>query len=421
MGKFSMPELISKQKRREKLTKSEIKYIIDGYVSGSIADYQMSAFLMAMCFTGLDDDSTAYMTQCMAESGDILDLSGISGVVADKHSTGGVGDKTSLVVVPIVAACGGMVAKMSGRGLGFTGGTIDKLESIDGFNVNLPLNTFIDNVNNVGAAIVGQMSNLTPADKKIYALRDVTSTIDCLPLIASSIMSKKIAAGAEAIVLDVKYGSGAFMKNYAEADELAKLMTRIGVLAGKKVKALITSMEQPLGEAVGNSLELIEAINALTDKGPEDLTKLCIELSASMLELSLGKPFDECAEAAYNSIKSGAAFNKFKEIVAAQGGNVHCIDDASAINRAKYIREIKADFEGTIKSMNTEKIGMVSCMLGAGRTALDSVINHAAGLTVNKKLGNSVKRGDVIAVLHTDDKDCLDRAEEEYKNCLEVE
>lgn len=421
MEKFSMPELISKQKRCEKLTKPEIKYIIDGYVSGSIADYQMSAFLMAVCFTGLDDDSTAYMTQCMAESGDILDLSGISGVVADKHSTGGVGDKTSLAVVPIVAACGGKVAKMSGRGLGFTGGTIDKLESIDGFNVNLSLNTFIDNVNNVGAAIVGQMSNLTPADKKIYALRDVTSTIDSLPLIASSIMSKKIAAGAEAIVLDVKYGSGAFMKNYEEADELAKLMTRIGVLAGKKVKALITSMEQPLGEAVGNSLELIEAINALTDKGPEDLTKLCIELSASMLELSLEKSFTECAEAAYDSIKSGAAFNKFKEIIAAQGGNVHCIDDVSSINHAKYIREVKADFEGTIKSMNTEKIGMVSCMLGAGRTALDSAINHAAGLTVNKKLGNSVKRGDVIAVLHTDDKDCLDTAEEEYKNCLEVE
>lgn len=421
MDKFSMPELINKQKRREKLTKSEIKYIIDGYVCGSIPDYQMSAFLMAMCFTGFDDESTAYLTQCMAESGDILDLSGISGVVADKHSTGGVGDKTSLVVVPIVASCGGKVAKMSGRGLGFTGGTIDKLESIRGFNVNLSLDKFVDNVNKVGAAIVGQMGNLTPADKKIYALRDVTSTIDCLPLIASSIMSKKIAAGAEVIVLDVKYGSGAFMKNYDEADKLAKLMTRIGELAGKKVKALITSMEQPLGEAVGNSLEIVEAINTLNDKGPEDLTKLCVELSASMLELSLGKAFDECAKAAYDSIKSGSAFNKFKEIVTAQGGDVHYVNDISSINRAKYIREVKADFDGAIKSMNTEKIGMVSCMLGAGRTTLDSVINYAAGLTVNKKLGSSVKRGDVIAVLHTDDRDCLDIAEREYKNCLEVE
>ena len=418
--RYNMIELREKQRHGEKLEKDEIKYIIDGYTYDEIPGYQMSAYLMAVCFTGLDDELTAYMTECMAKSGDMLDLSQVDGVVADKHSTGGVGDKTTLAVVPIVAACGGKVAKMSGRGLGFTGGTIDKLEAIKGFNTNISFDRFIENINTVGAAIIGQMQNLTPADKKIYALRDVTGTVDCLPLIASSVMSKKLASGAESIVLDVKHGSGAFMKNSKDARRLAELMTKIGESAGRRVKAVITSMDEPLGEAVGNSLEVVEAVNTLKNKGPKDFYKLCIELSASMLELSLGLSYDECAALAEQSVKSGAALEKLAAIVSSQDGDAEYILNTENFEKAACIVTVKANRSGTIKSMNTEKIGMVSCMLGAGRETLDSRINPSAGLIIKKKTDDKVACGDVLAYLHTDDAGCIPKAETEYLNSINI-
>ena len=415
---MNMIEIISKQKNGEVLSNDEIKFVIDGYTNGNIPDYQMSAFLMALCFTGFNDYQTGYMTKCMAESGDILDLSGIDGVVVDKHSTGGVGDKTTLAVVPIVAACGGKVAKMSGRGLGHTGGTIDKLESIEGFNTALPFEEFIDLVNSNGAAIVSQTKNLAPADKKIYALRDVTGTVDCLPLIASSIMSKKLASGADAVVLDVKYGSGAFMKTKEQAQHLADLMISIGQHNGKKMKALITDMNVPLGEAVGNSLEVIEAIQTLKGHGPKDFYDLCIDISASMLEISIGQPYDKCAEMAKDSICSGAALNKLRQIIESQGGNINFIDDTGLFKKPRYIKEVKSKMSGRICSMNTEQIGMTACELGAGRRKLNDNIDYSAGIIVKKKIGEFVEKNDILALLYTNNKDCLEVSEAEYFNSI---
>ena len=308
-------DIIIKQKNGIDLSDSEIEYLINGYTQGIIPDYQMSAYLMALCFTGANEKVISKMTMCMANSGDILNLSGISGTVVDKHSTGGVGDKTTLVVGPCVAACGGKVAKMSGRGLGYTGGTIDKLESIKNFNTQIPVERFIDIINEIGISIVGQLKNLAPADKKIYSLRDVTGTVDCIPLIASSIMSKKIASGANAIVLDVKYGSGAFMKTYKNAKELAETMIKIGNQNGKKVKALLTDMNEPIGNTVGNSLEVIEAIQTLKGNGPKDFLELCIDISSVMLQLEfVDKSVDECRKMALDSIENGTALNKFRVI-----------------------------------------------------------------------------------------------------------
>lgn len=415
-------DIIIKQKNGIDLSDSEIEYLINGYTQGIIPDYQMSAYLMALCFTGANEKVISKMTMCMANSGDILNLSGISGTVADKHSTGGVGDKTTLVVGPCVAACGGKVAKMSGRGLGYTGGTIDKLESIKNFNTQIPIERFIDIINEIGISIVGQLKNLAPADKKIYSLRDVTGTVDCIPLIASSIMSKKIASGANAIVLDVKYGSGAFMKTYKEAKELAETMIKIGNQNGKKVKALLTDMNEPIGNTVGNSLEVIEAIQTLKGNGPKDFLELCIDISSAMLQLEfVDKSVDECRKMALGSIENGTALNKFRELVFMQDGDVECIDDTNKFPKSKYSLEVKANMSGQITKMDSEKIGKTACLLGAGRQSLNDKINHSAGIFINKKTDSYISKSDVLAVLYTDKKEILDFTKEYYLDSLTIE
>ncbi len=415
-------DIIIKQKNGIDLSDSEIEYLINGYTQGIIPDYQMSAYLMALCFTGANEKVISKMTMCMANSGDILNLSGISGTVLDKHSTGGVGDKTTLVVGPCVAACGGKVAKMSGRGLGYTGGTIDKLESIKNFNTQIPVERFIDIINEIGIFIVGQLKNLAPADKKIYSLRDVTGTVDCIPLIASSIMSKKIASGANAIVLDVKYGSGAFMKTYKEAKELAETMIKIGNQNGKKVKALLTDMNEPIGNTVGNSLEVIEAIQTLKGNGPKDFLELCIDISSAMLQLEfVEKSVDECRKMALDSIENGTALNKFRELVFLQNGDVECIDDTNKFPKSKYSLEVKANMSGQITKMDSEKIGKTACLLGAGRQSLNDKINHSAGIFINKKTDSYISKSDVLAVLYTDKKEILDFTKEYYLDSLTIE
>ena len=415
-------DIIIKQKNGIDLSDSEIEYLINGYTQGIIPDYQMSAYLMALCFTGANEKVISKMTMCMANSGDILNLSGISGTVLDKHSTGGVGDKTTLVVGPCVAACGGKVAKMSGRGLGYTGGTIDKLESIKNFNTQIPVERFIDIINEIGISIVGQLKNLAPADKKIYSLRDVTGTVDCIPLIASSIMSKKIASGANAIVLDVKYGSGAFMKTYKEAKELAETMIKIGNQNGKKVKALLTDMNEPIGNTVGNSLEVIEAIQTLKGNGPKDFLELCIDISSAMLQLEfVEKSVDECRKMALDSIENGTALNKFRELVFLQNGDVECIDDTNKFPKSKYSLEVKANMSGQITKMDSEKIGKTACLLGAGRQSLNDKINHSAVIFINKKTDSYISKSDVLAVLYTDKKEILDFTKEYYLDSLTIE
>lgn len=415
-------DIIIKQKNGIDLSDSEIEYLINGYTQGIIPDYQMSAYLMALCFTGANEKVISKMTMCMANSGDILNLSGISGTVVDKHSTGGVGDKTTLVVGPCVAACSGKVAKMSGRGLGYTGGTIDKLESIKNFNTQIPVERFIDIINEIGISIVGQLKNLAPADKKIYSLRDVTGTVDCIPLIASSIMSKKIASGANAIVLDVKYGSGAFMKTYKNAKELAETMIKIGNQNGKKVKALLTDMNEPIGNTVGNSLEVIEAIQTLKGNGPKDFLELCIDISSVMLQLEfVDKSVDECRKMALGSIENGTALNKFRELVFMQDGDVECIDDTNKFPKSKYSLEVKANMSGQITKMDSEKIGKTACLLGAGRQSLNDKINHSAGIFINKKTDSYISKSDVLAVLYTDKKEILDFTKEYYLDSLTIE
>lgn len=415
-------DIIIKQKNGIDLSDSEIEYLINGYTQGIIPDYQMSAYLMALCFTGANEKVISKMTMCMANSGDILNLSGISGTVVDKHSTGGVGDKTTLVVGPCVAACGGKVAKMSGRGLGYTGGTIDKLESIKNFNTQIPVERFIDIINEIGISIVGQLKNLAPADKKIYSLRDVTGTVDCIQLIASSIMSKKIASGANAIVLDVKYGSGAFMKTYKNAKELAETMIKIGNQNGKKVKALLTDMNEPIGNTVGNSLEVIEAIQTLKGNGPKDFLELCIDISSVMLQLEfVDKSVDECRKMALDSIENGTALNKFRELVFLQNGDVECIDDTNKFPKSKYSLEVKANMSGQITKMDSEKIGKTACLLGAGRQSLNDKINHSAGIFINKKTDSYISKSDVLAVLYTDKKEILDFTKEYYLDSLTIE
>lgn len=415
-------DIIIKQKNGIDLSDSEIEYLINGYTQGIIPDYQMSAYLMALCFTGANEKVISKMTMCMANSGDILNLSGISGTVVDKHSTGGVGDKTTLVVGPCVAACGGKVAKMSGRGLGYTGGTIDKLESIKNFNTQIPVERFIDIINEIGISIVGQLKNLAPDDKKIYSLRDVTGTVDCIPLIASSIMSKKIASGANAIVLDVKYGSGAFMKTYKNAKELAETMIKIGNQNGKKVKALLTDMNEPIGNTVGNSLEVIEAIQTLKGNGPKDFLELCIDISSVMLQLEfVDKSVDECRKMALGSIENGTALNKFRELVFMQDGDVECIDDTNKFPKSKYSLEVKANMSGQITKMDSEKIGKTACLLGAGRQSLNDKINHSAGIFINKKTDSYISKSDVLAVLYTDKKEILDFTKEYYLDSLTIE
>ena len=415
-----MYDIIAKKKAGLELAYDEIEFAINGFVNGEIPDYQMSALLMAICFKGMSNDETTTLTMCMANSGDKVDLSAIDGIKVDKHSTGGVGDKTTLVVAPVVAACGVRMAKMSGRGLGHTGGTVDKLEAIPGFNVSVSREEFINIVNRIGLCVVGQTGNLAPADKKLYALRDVTATIDCVPLIASSIMSKKLAAGADCILLDVKTGSGAFMKTVEDSISLAKVMVDIGWGAGKRCAALVTDMDNPLGYAIGNSLEVIEAIDTLNGKGPQDFSDCCMDLSANLLELAGKGNADECMAQVKDAIASGAAFEKLCEMVEAQGGNVDVIRDTTKFGKAPVIREITASASGYISSMDTESIGITSVMLGAGREKKDSPVDYLAGISLRKKTGDYIAVGDTLAVFHTSNESLIKGAQERFISALKI-
>jgi pyrimidine-nucleoside phosphorylase len=405
-----MYDLIVKKKNGKSLNEEEIRFMIKGYVEETIPDYQMSAMLMAIYFQGMTDVETTILTEAMVHSGDSVDLSKISGKIVDKHSTGGVGDKTSLIIGPIVAACGGKVAKMSGRGLGHTGGTIDKMESIPEMKTSLNQEEFIKIVNDIGVSVIGQTGNLAPADKKLYALRDVTATVDSLPLIATSIMSKKLAAGGDCILLDVKTGSGAFMKTLEGSIELAKRMVAIGDHASKKTVALITNMDIPLGNTIGNSLEVIEAIETLHNNGPKDLTDICLNLAGNMLNLSGLDSLEECMNMAKSSLEDGSAFEKLVEMVQAQGGDISVIKDTNKFKKAPYEKEVLAEKEGYITHMDTEQCGISSLALGAGRETKESSIDYAAGIVLRRKIGDYVKKGDVLASLHTSKEESLAEA-----------
>ena len=409
-----MYDLIAKKRDGETLTQQEIEFIIDGFTKGEIPDYQMSAFLMAVYLKGMTDEETAQMTLAMAHSGDMVDLSAIEGIKADKHSTGGVGDKTTMVIAPIVASCGIKIAKMSGRGLGHTGGTVDKMESVPGCRTSLPQKEFFDQVNRVGISVIGQSGNLAPADKKMYALRDVTATVGCVPLIASSIMSKKLAAGSDCILLDVKTGNGAFMKTIEGSIQLAKTMVAIGEHNKRKVAALITDMDTPLGYAVGNSLEVAESMEVLKGRGPEDLKLVCRELAANMLYLAGKGSIEECKAMVEQAITSGKAFEVCKQMFAAQGGDTSVLDDAAKFKQAAYQKQVLAPECGYVAFTDTEKIGISSVLLGAGRQTKEDIIDFAAGLILHKKAGDKVEKGEPLATLYTEDEAKFDAAEKMF-------
>ena len=409
-----MYDIIHKKRDGGELSEEEIRFFIEGYTDESIPDYQAAALCMAVYFRGMTPKETSILTLAMAESGDQIDLGGIEGFTVDKHSTGGVGDKTSLIVVPIVASCGGKVAKMSGRGLGHTGGTVDKLESIPGFRTELNPDDFIKQVNGIGLCIVGQTGELAPADKKLYALRDVTATVESIPLIASSIMSKKLAAGSKGIVLDVKTGSGAFMKTVKESENLAKEMVAIGKSAGRSVTAVITNMDIPLGDSVGNSLEVIEAIKTLKGEEESDLTEVCLTLAAQMLSIVTGEDEKTCYSMAKGAIDNGLAINKLREMISAQGGNANVVDDYSLFKQPKYTAEIFSECDGYIEHTDAEKIGIASVILGAGREKKGDPIDPSAGIVLKKKTGDYVKKGEPLAVFYTDDEGKIEGAKQEF-------
>lgn len=408
-----MYDLIVKKRNGGVLTKEEIAFMVEGYTSGWIPDYQMSAMMMAIYFKGMSRAETLALTLEMRDSGEVLNLKAIEGIKVDKHSTGGVGDKTSLALAPMVAACGIPVAKMSGRGLGHTGGTIDKLESFPGFTTNISAQKFIENVNRIGIAIMGQTADLAPADKKLYALRDVTATVDNMSLIASSIMSKKLASGADAIVLDVKTGSGAFMKEEKDSFALAKEMVRIGKGAGKKCVAVVSDMDQPLGCAVGNALEVKEAIETLQGKGPADFMELCMTLGTRMMILGKKAKIEKTArERLLAVIKNGSALRKLAEFVEAQGGDAAAVYDTSLLPKASLEKEIKADRDGFVGHIACEEVGICSLMLGGGRETKESVIDLSVGIVLRKKVGDRVAAGDTLAVLYANDADKMKAAAE---------
>lgn len=415
-----MYDLIMKKRNGGALSKEEIHFLIQGYVTGTIPDYQMAAFLMAVYFQGMTEEETAAMTLEVAHSGDMVDLSAIEGIKADKHSTGGVGDKTTLIAAPIVAACGVKVAKMSGRGLGHTGGTVDKLESIPGFQTALDQKTFFEIVNRTGMSLIGQSGNLTPADKMMYALRDVTATVDSIPLIAVSIMSKKLAAGSDCIVLDVKTGSGAFMKTVEDSIALAQEMVSIGENAGRKMAALITGMDIPLGNTIGNSLEIKEAVETLQGKGPQDLTFVSVELAANMLYLAGKGDLDSCREQANQVIADGSALNCLIAMTEAQGGDSSVLKNPQLFHQAAFSHEIIAPKSGYITHMDTEGCGIASCMLGAGRETKDSSIDYAAGIVLCRKNGDYVEKGQTLAVFYAEDEKRFAAAQEKYENSITI-
>lgn len=410
-----MYDLIMKKRNGGELSTEEINQMIIEYTKGNIPDYQMSAFLMAVFFVGMSEKETIALTMAMANSGEMVDLSAIHGLKADKHSTGGVGDKTSLVLGPMVASLGIPVAKMSGRGLGHTGGTIDKLESFDGFSTSLTTEQFINNVNNIKMAIIGQTGELAPADKKLYALRDVTATVDNISLIASSIMSKKIAAGADTIVLDVKCGSGAFMKTEEDAVKLGTEMVKIGRGIGRETYAIVSDMDQPLGYAVGNALEVKEAIDTLNGNGPKDLLELCLTLGSYMLiGTKKASDADEARAMLKDTITSKKALNKFAEFVKAQGGDERAVYDTSLLPKASLTQDCYAASEGYISSIHSDEVGMVSLTLGGGRETKESKIDLSVGVVLKKKVGDYVKKGDVIAILYANSEEKLKAAKERF-------
>lgn len=410
-----MYDIIMKKRNGEALTKEEINFFIEGYTKGDIPDYQVSALMMTIYFQGMNEEETLALTMAMANSGDMLDLSAIDGVKVDKHSTGGVGDKTTLALTPMVAACGIPVAKMSGRGLGHTGGTIDKLESFPGFSTGISTQTFIDNVNCIGIAVMGQTADLAPADKKLYALRDVTATVDNMSLIASSIMSKKLAAGADAIVLDVKTGSGAFMKTEEDSVALATEMAKIGRNAGRNTIAVVSDMNQPLGFAVGNALEVIEAIDTLKGKGPEDFVELCLTLGSQML-IAGGKAenSEEAREMLTKVLASGEALDKLAEFVEAQGGNKEAVYNTDLLPKASIIEPVYSPVDGYISHIECDEVGICSLILGGGRETKESEIDLSVGIVLTKKVGDEVKKGEPIAYIHANDKDKLAAAKERF-------
>lgn len=406
-------DIIAKKRDCKELSKEEIEFFIESYTKGDVTDYQASALLMAIYINGLNDEETVNLTMAMIKSGDVVDLSEINGIKVDKHSTGGVGDKTSLILVPMVAAAGVKVAKLSGRGLGHTGGTLDKLESIPNFNISVDKKKFIDFVNNSGLVIAGQTQNIVPADKKLYALRDVTATIDSIPLIAASIMSKKIASGTDAILLDVKYGDGAFMKTKEDAENLAKTMVAIGKGLNRNTSAAITLNGEPLGYAIGNALEIQEVIEVLNNKGPKDLRELCLRLGAQMLKL--GGVEDDTTkgrEILEEVLENGKALEKLKELVINQGGDVKVIEDKNLFEIAEIAHEVKAVEEGYVYELDAEKVGISSLLAGAGRETKDDEIDYGAGIILKKKMGDYIQKGDILATIYTSDKNKLDESEE---------
>ena len=415
-----MYDIILKKRANLPLSDKEIRFVIDGYVKGEIPDYQVSALLMTIVFNGMNARELGTLTLAMAQSGNMVDLSNIDGITVDKHSTGGVGDKTTLIIAPLVAACGGKVAKMSGRGLGHTGGTIDKMESIPNLKVSLEQDAFIDQVNKIGLAVIGQSEGLAPADKKLYALRDVTGTVDSIPLIASSVMSKKLASGAQAILLDVKVGSGAFMKNIEDARELAKAMVDIGKENGRSVKAILTDMDRPLGHAIGNALEIREVINTLKGNGPEDLSHECVIMAAHMLVLSHICDYEAALNRVQQALDSGTALERLRLMIEAQGGDSRVIDDESVLEIGKFTYDVTSPQDGYITHMNTERCGIASVMLGAGRTVKDGSIDYSAGIVMHKKTGDSVTVGESIATLYASDESLLTNAAQTYLEAITI-
>ena len=413
-----MYDIIYKKRKGEALTDEEIRFAVNGFTNCEIPDYQMSALAMAICFNSMTDTETAILTDAMAKSGDMVDLSEFGDLSVDKHSTGGVGDKTTLIVAPIVAACGAKVAKMSGRGLGHTGGTVDKLESIEGYKTEISIEDFFKQTRDIGVSVIGQTGNMTPADKKLYALRDVTATVDSIPLIVSSIMSKKLAAGAKSIVLDVKVGSGAFMPDLESATTLAKNMVEIGKRCSRNMAALITNMDLPLGHAIGNSLEVIEAISVLKNETAGDLKEICLALAANMLALSFKISHEEAYDKALNALESGMAYEKFKQWIAYQGGNVAWAENTGLFPSASVIYEVKSPHSGWISKMNTASIGNVSSLLGVGRVTKTDVIDFSAGIKLNKKTGDHVEAGETLCTLYTNKESIIKQAEELYLSSL---
>lgn len=416
-----MYEILAKKREGEELTKEEIQFFISGVTDGSIPDYQITALLMAICIRGMTRRETSALTMAMEHSGDTVDLSSLPGIKVDKHSTGGVGDKTTLIAAPIAAALGVTVAKMSGRGLGHTGGTVDKMESIPGLRTALSREEFFDVVRKTGLSVVGQSGNLDPADKKLYALRDVTATVESIPLIASSIMSKKLAAGADKILLDVKTGSGAFMKTQQDAEMLAREMVEIGRSVGRETIALVTDMDVPLGNAIGNTLEILEVCQTLRGHGPQDLTVLCLELASNMALLAgAGDTIESCRAAARKALESGAALQKLCDMVSAQGGDASYLQHPETFSRAPVKHELLADRDGYITHMNAEACGEAAMILGAGRIKKEDLIDHSAGIRLLRKTGDAVRAGEVLAVMETAEERFVAEAEPLLRSACQI-